>query len=231
MFSAISFDCWFDHVSDVNKGGETEFVNLGFRVSPQAGTAMMWYNTESNGQPDFRLKHAGLPPSTGMKYVVNCFFNKLRQNTLEEDIKTVVKDTMGNAPCGTPKLMGRSLANSISLNVSSHTAINTESEAQLEVEEPVVNQSSIHVMPEAQICATAGLPSSYNGQIYKCCTHNNLQVQNRSLNGMSHDNSNRVRHSVPFCDNDCLIQASHNEFAARNGVTRSQLAAAAKSKS
>ena len=62
-------------------GGETRFNELGLRIKPRMGTAVMWQNSlmdEVFSEPveDMRLVHEGLPTSVGVtKYGVNCFFN------------------------------------------------------------------------------------------------------------------------------------------------------------
>lgn len=67
------------YLNDVPRGGETDFAYLGFKLVPQRGTAVVWRNVLEDGSPDFRLRHAGLPPLEGTKYVINCFINSKRQ--------------------------------------------------------------------------------------------------------------------------------------------------------
>ena len=72
----------FIYLNDLpeNGGGETHFPELGIRVSPKAGTAVVWKNssfdpiTQSLLQDD-RLRHAGLVTKHCTKYGINCFFN------------------------------------------------------------------------------------------------------------------------------------------------------------
>jgi len=67
----------FIYLNDLPEGdeGETHFIRLGLKVVPRAGTAVMWDNTLPNGKADERTFHQGLPPKTGVKYGLNCFFN------------------------------------------------------------------------------------------------------------------------------------------------------------
>ncbi|PHJ25300.1 2og-fe oxygenase family protein [Cystoisospora suis] len=65
------------YLNDVEEGGETSFDRLGFRVAPMKGAALMWNNSHPGSTDiDSRLLHAGLPPARGVKFAVNCFFNK-----------------------------------------------------------------------------------------------------------------------------------------------------------
>jgi len=67
----------FLYLNDLPDGdeGETHFPGLKLRVTPRAGTAVMWPNPGPDGLEDPRLYHQGLPPRTGVKFGVNCFFN------------------------------------------------------------------------------------------------------------------------------------------------------------
>jgi prolyl 4-hydroxylase len=71
----------FIYLNDIDRecGGETRFENLGIRIRPRMGLAVMWPNTkEENGEQvaDERLVHEALPPTNSVKYGVNCFFNE-----------------------------------------------------------------------------------------------------------------------------------------------------------
>jgi prolyl 4-hydroxylase len=64
-------------------GGETRFPQLGLRIRPRKGAAVVWKNSMDVESPlgtirtveDTRLVHEALPP-VGVKYGVNCFFNE-----------------------------------------------------------------------------------------------------------------------------------------------------------
>jgi hypothetical protein len=47
------------------------------------GCAVMWSNVLETGTEDLRLLHQALPPKTGIKYGVNCFFNVCSRTELE----------------------------------------------------------------------------------------------------------------------------------------------------
>ncbi|EAN31156.2 2OG-Fe(II) oxygenase superfamily protein [Theileria parva strain Muguga] len=64
------------YLNDV-EGGETVFPELGIGISPIANSGVLWRNVTDSGEMDERLIHAGTTPTSGTKYVINCFFNKL----------------------------------------------------------------------------------------------------------------------------------------------------------
>ncbi|CAE8705172.1 unnamed protein product [Polarella glacialis] len=68
----------FVYLNDLPAGaeGETHFPALQLRVTPRKGCAVMWPNSGPDGKADPRLVHQGLPPTTGMKFGVNCFFHE-----------------------------------------------------------------------------------------------------------------------------------------------------------
>ncbi|CDI74095.1 2OG-Fe(II) oxygenase family protein, putative [Eimeria praecox] len=61
---------------DVEDGGYTHFTRLGLKIGPSQGSAALWSNVNTMGEMDFRTVHAGVAPTKGTKYVVNCFFNE-----------------------------------------------------------------------------------------------------------------------------------------------------------
>ncbi|KYF42706.1 oxidoreductase, 2OG-Fe(II) oxygenase family protein [Toxoplasma gondii ARI] len=75
------------YLNDVEAGGETSFENLGFRVAPMKGAGVLWNNSyPGTNEIDPRLIHAGLPPEKGVKFVVNCFFNK---DPIRNDLRSI----------------------------------------------------------------------------------------------------------------------------------------------
>ncbi len=51
------------------EGGETDFPNFGWRYKGKTGDALFFWNVLPNGQPDRRMLHAGLPPTSGEKFL------------------------------------------------------------------------------------------------------------------------------------------------------------------
>lgn len=72
----------FMYLNDCEEGGETYFPNLGFKIRPSTGTAVMWSNVVDDGEgnqvADRRMDHEAVPPGDCVtyKYGMNCFVNK-----------------------------------------------------------------------------------------------------------------------------------------------------------
>ncbi|CDJ53963.1 2OG-Fe(II) oxygenase family protein, putative [Eimeria brunetti] len=64
------------YLNDVEDGGYTHFTRLGLKIGPSQGSGALWSNVTPRGEMDFRTVHAGVAPTKGTKYVVNCFFNE-----------------------------------------------------------------------------------------------------------------------------------------------------------
>lgn len=52
-------------------GGETEFPRLNFRFKGARGDALLFSNTDPAGAPDYATLHAGLPPTSGEKWLLS----------------------------------------------------------------------------------------------------------------------------------------------------------------
>jgi prolyl 4-hydroxylase len=52
-------------------GGETDFPLIGLKFKGQPGEALMFANIRPDGQPDRRTLHAGLPPTSGEKWLLS----------------------------------------------------------------------------------------------------------------------------------------------------------------
>ena len=57
------------YLNDDFEGGETSFPDLRLEHRGLAGDALAFTNLDRSGQPDLRTKHAGLPPTSGEKWV------------------------------------------------------------------------------------------------------------------------------------------------------------------
>lgn len=53
------------------EGGETNFPRLGVKFSGRPGDAFMFANVGADGEPDRRTLHAGLPPTSGEKWLLS----------------------------------------------------------------------------------------------------------------------------------------------------------------
>lgn len=59
------------YLNDDYSGGETEFPKLGVRHKGRRGSALLFHNTDSAGMPDYSTVHAGLPPTSGEKWLLS----------------------------------------------------------------------------------------------------------------------------------------------------------------
>ncbi|MEM9532650.1 MAG: 2OG-Fe(II) oxygenase [Pseudomonadota bacterium] len=64
----------FSYLCDVPAGGETEFCEVDYRVTPREGRAVMFRNTGADGQVDPSSLHASLPVVTGEKWLATLWF-------------------------------------------------------------------------------------------------------------------------------------------------------------
>ena len=58
-------------LNDDYEGGETQFPILSKRYRGRKGNAIFFWNVEPDGSPDKRLLHAGLPPTSGEKWLLS----------------------------------------------------------------------------------------------------------------------------------------------------------------
>ncbi|KAL8274397.1 hypothetical protein Esti_001719 [Eimeria stiedai] len=90
------------YLNEVEGGGYTHFTRLGLQIAPAAGCGAVWGNVTPSGCMDTRTLHAGVPPTKGTKYVVNCFFNE-----------SVVRFAQPEAPLCLPGLETRKKAGGV----------------------------------------------------------------------------------------------------------------------
>jgi hypothetical protein len=61
------------YLNDEYAGGETDFHLLGLRHKGRRREGLFFTNALPNGRPDTRMVHAGLPPTSGEKWIVSQF--------------------------------------------------------------------------------------------------------------------------------------------------------------
>ncbi|CAD7739667.1 hypothetical protein LMG31886_29730 [Xanthomonas hydrangeae] len=66
------------YLNDVGAGGETDFPVAGVRVRPRAGSVVCFDNLQADGRPDPDSLHAGLPVTTGSKWLGTLWFRQQR---------------------------------------------------------------------------------------------------------------------------------------------------------
>jgi prolyl 4-hydroxylase len=59
------------YLNDDFEGGETAFTQLDWRFKGRKGDAIAFWNLDSDGAPNPKTEHAGLPPTTGEKWLLS----------------------------------------------------------------------------------------------------------------------------------------------------------------
>lgn len=59
------------YLNDDYEGGETDFPRIGYRYKGRRGDALYFVNVDEAGAPDYRTIHAGLPPASGVKWLLS----------------------------------------------------------------------------------------------------------------------------------------------------------------
>lgn len=62
------------YLNEVEVGGETEFLNLNFKVPPQPGVLLLWNNVTEDGTPNRHTIHYARMVERGVKYVITKWF-------------------------------------------------------------------------------------------------------------------------------------------------------------
>lgn len=58
-------------LNDDYEGGETDFPEVGVRVKGAVGDLLLFHNVTADGAPDQRMIHAGLPVTSGVKWMAS----------------------------------------------------------------------------------------------------------------------------------------------------------------
>ncbi|CAG7730928.1 unnamed protein product [Allacma fusca] len=75
------------YFSEVDKGGETPFINSGVNVVPRKGSAVFWYNLFTDGITDQSTFHGGCPVIMGEKWASIRWIMYDWQDQLQCDLK------------------------------------------------------------------------------------------------------------------------------------------------
>jgi hypothetical protein len=59
------------YLNDRFAGGETDFPEVGLKFRGRTGDAIFWANVGPDGRPDPLTRHAGLPPTSGEKWILS----------------------------------------------------------------------------------------------------------------------------------------------------------------
>jgi prolyl 4-hydroxylase len=61
------------YLNDAFEGGETHFLRVNKKFRGGVGDALFWRNIDESGAPDESTQHAGLPPTSGEKWLLSQF--------------------------------------------------------------------------------------------------------------------------------------------------------------
>ena len=70
------------YLNDVEAGGETEFPDLGLKVQPRRGRAVIWNNLKAGGDGNDHTRHQSLPVTAGTKTIITKWFRMKRGKPL-----------------------------------------------------------------------------------------------------------------------------------------------------
>lgn len=59
------------YLNDDYEGGETEFMEVGFKFKARRGDGLLFLNVDAKGEPDPMSMHAGVPTTRGEKWVLS----------------------------------------------------------------------------------------------------------------------------------------------------------------
>jgi hypothetical protein len=69
-------------LTDVEEGGETEFTNMGFKVKPQRGKAVIWRNLDEDGNCNPLTLHSANPVIKGRKVIMQRWYYETATNVM-----------------------------------------------------------------------------------------------------------------------------------------------------
>lgn len=73
-------DTFLIYLNDDYSGGETYFPELDIAHVGAAGDALLFSNVDAEGKPDISTRHAGLPPTTGEKWLFSQWIREFPRN-------------------------------------------------------------------------------------------------------------------------------------------------------
>ena len=73
-------DTFLIYLNDDFTGGETRFPELDISHAGASGDALLFSNVDADGQPDEATRHAGLPPTTGEKWLFSQWIREFPRN-------------------------------------------------------------------------------------------------------------------------------------------------------
>lgn len=67
------------YLNDVGGGGETEFPEIGVKLKPNLGRAVVWNNLRASGEGNELTRHQSLPVTAGTKTIITKWFRMPRR--------------------------------------------------------------------------------------------------------------------------------------------------------
>ncbi len=67
------------YLNDPQAGGETEFPDIGLKVTPKLGRAVVWNNLQRTGEGNEATRHQSLPVTAGTKTIITKWFRMPRR--------------------------------------------------------------------------------------------------------------------------------------------------------
>lgn len=68
------------YLTEPISGGSTFFPHASLHVSPKKGSAVLWFNTDKEGNVDKRTEHGGMPVLSGTKIAMNIWIRDKHYN-------------------------------------------------------------------------------------------------------------------------------------------------------
>lgn len=74
------------YLNDDFEGGQTDFSILNIRVDPVKSKVIIWDNIKEDGSLDYDTLHAGLPVTSGTKYIATIWIRENAHSAIKENI-------------------------------------------------------------------------------------------------------------------------------------------------
>lgn len=76
------------YLNDGYRGGETDFPELGITIGGAMGDALLFRNLDDDGRPDPLTRHAGLPVTSGTKWLATRWIRQAAYHPWDEDVQS-----------------------------------------------------------------------------------------------------------------------------------------------
>jgi prolyl 4-hydroxylase len=83
------------YLNDYFEGGQTDFPTLNIRVEPVKSKVIIWDNLKVDGSLDYDTLHAGLPVTSGTKYIATIWIRENAFGFIKENTELNYYDSLG----------------------------------------------------------------------------------------------------------------------------------------